>query len=144
MKQLHRDLSDEPETNHDDRFAEPGIGLTNALHCDRTNRRVGRVIDRHSIGKGRAEVARNEDDLCVIRVCRSGTRDAIADAKVRHAFADGRNDTGSAVTERLERLEPRPDLEHGRAQAFLSDVVDDLLDEIRSLPRLAEHGALAD
>ena len=83
------------------------------------------------VGNAHHEVARDADDLGVVRSLRAGARDAIADVQVVDALADLDDTSGRRVAGRLAAGELALDHARGCTDALGRRVPEDLHDLVR-------------
>ena len=105
-----------------------GDGATDALEGDGTKGHRARLREPELVRDGDRQVARDADDLGVVRGLRPGARDPIADVEVGHALADLDHDAGRRVAGRLASRELAFDHVPCCADAFCRGDIEDSLD----------------
>ena len=105
-QELHGQLAEDPEADDDERLAERRDGPADALEGDRAQASPCSPPGiPGSSGIGHRQVARNANDLGVVRGLRAGARNAIADLEISHPLADLDHGAGRRVPGRLASRE---------------------------------------
>ena len=138
-EQLHGEKPEEAETDDGHGLAELRSGEMNAVQRDRSERGEGGLIEAHVLGDHDDEVARDGDDLRVHGNSGARAGDAVADANVGDAVADGDDLAGRGVAERHRLVEA---VAHGLERvehAVPLRLLDGLADEVGTGPRLFQQ-----
>ena len=140
-QELHRELADEAEADHRRCLSEGRVCNPHALQCDRPQGREGRLFEGHTRRNRRHEVLGDTDELRVVRVACTRACNPGAGRDARDAEADGLDDAGGRVAERLGLIQTR---RHGavrRQRAVDPPLAYDLPNKIRPRPGLRQQGA---
>ena len=134
LEQLHRQLADQAEADHDARLAQPHVGDAHALQRNRADRDERGVVQADRVWHAHRQVSGHRDNLGVVRLASAGAGDPIAARKrVLRGLTNLQDGARAAIAEGYGHVEPTADGLDGRGNPVASQLVGHLLDQLGSL-----------
>ena len=137
---LSRNLAEKAQPDDAHELAEPGVGLPDALHGNRSQRGEGGCVEPDGVGNLDDQVLRDRDNAGMRGVAAAAARDAVAGLEAPLGVHGRENGAGAAVAQFLQGLELGPYPLERLRESFLAPAVEHLPDKVRALAGLAKRG----
>ena len=131
-----------PQADDAHEFPEPGVGLPDALHGDRSERGKCRGVQPDCFGHFDDQVLRHGNDASMRGIASATARHAVTGLEPSLRIERGEDRARGAVAQFLEGLELGAHSLQGFGESILAEAVQHLPHEIWPLPGLAQKRCL--